>query len=334
MGNVWHNLQMHKSNKTLTLGQKNFPSILVQGPLAGYSCAPMRVQTWRQSTPGYCSTEMASAAHLVHARQQPKRFTYRHPDEGPLCFQLSGYDPEVLAKATRYVDSLGVELIELNCGCPVNKIRSKGAGSKLLSQPELLRQLVRAMRANTSAVLSIKIRVAGDQQDQDDEAIARVVEEEGADMLVVHGRHWTERYDVDCRFDAIQQFVERVDIPVVGNGDVSDVASLKRMLQTGCAGVMIGRASVGQPWLFNQLIAELQGESFSPPPTDEVGHLFIDHIEQLAALDSPYRAALQARTMGKYYARDRLDDKVGFIERLNQCVDLDEFRSLVSRYFV
>lgn len=324
---------MHKSNNTLTIGQTSFPSFLVQGPLAGYSCAPMRIQTWRYSTPAYCSTEMASAAHLIHARYQPQRFTFRHPEEGPLCFQLSGYDPDVLAKATRVVDALGVELIELNCGCPVNKIRSKGAGSKLLSRPEHLRQLVRSMRENTNALLSIKIRVAGDQADQDDAHIARVIEEEGADVLVVHGRHWRERYDVDCRYDAIQRLVDQVTIPVIGNGDVADLASLSNMLETGCAGVMIGRASVGQPWLFDQLLCELRGEAFEPPSTAEVGEIFIDHIEQLAALDSPFRATLQARTMGKYYARDRLQDKMGFLLTLNDCADLDAFKGLVRRHF-
>lgn len=319
---------------TLKIGSQIFPSFLVQGPLAGYTCAPLRCQTWAYSTPGYCSTEMASSTHLVHARYQPKRFTYKDPSEGPLCFQFSANNPEALAKATAIVDQLDVAIVELNCGCPVNKIRSKGAGSKLLSTPEQLRLLIGAMRANTQALVSVKIRVAGDNTDQDDLLIAQIAEQEGADLLVVHGRHWTERYDTAVRYDAIARLVQSVNIPVIGNGDVKDLASLKKMLATGCQGVMIARACLGQPWIFDQLLAELKGESFSAPSNGVVGEIFIDHLQRLASLDSPHRAVLQARTMAKYYARERLADRTAFIDAVNCCTDFNNLTKIITSHFI
>lgn len=325
---------MHLDATTLQLGSKIFSSFLVQGPLAGYTCAPLRRQTWDYSTPGYCSTEMASSTHLVHARYQPQRFTYRDPLEGPLCFQFSANNPQALAKATQIVDALGVEIIELNCGCPVNKIRSKGAGSKLLSQPDQLRQLIAAIRKNTNAVLSVKIRVAGEHQDHDDFAVAQIAQDEGADVLVVHGRHWTEHYDTAVRYDAIKRIVDNIDIPVIGNGDVKDLVSLQKMLATGCQGVMIARACVGQPWLFDQLMHELQGKTYTAPETSEVGEIFIRHIDQLAILDSERRAILQARTMAKYYARERLENRVQFISEINQCLSMETFQTIVRKHFI
>lgn len=311
--------------KPLQIRSLTLRSNLIQGPLAGYTCAPMRVQTWRYSQPGYCSTEMVSATHLVHAKTQPKRYTYRHSDEGPLCFQLSANDSDTLGEATKKVDALGAEIIELNCGCPVQKIRAKGAGSKLLSQPENLKRLIGAMRENTDAVVSVKIRAS-----ENNVSVAQLIEQAGADLLVVHGRNWQERYDVDCRYDVIKSIVESVSIPVIGNGDVDDAKTLQKMFETGCAGVMVARASLGQPWLFDAL----QNQDFILPSLREVGEIFIDHVQQLSVLDTPHRAVLQARKIGKYYARERLQDKKMFLEKLMVCTELSGLEKIVEQYFV
>ncbi len=320
--------------KPLKIGQHTFTSNLIQGPLAGFTCAPMRVQTWRFSQPAYCSTEMVSATHLVNAKHTPRRYIERDPSEGPLCFQLSADDPEILAKATLDINKLAPEIIELNCGCPVNKIRRKGAGSKLLSNPEQLKRLIEAMRSHTKAAISVKIRVSGEHQDQDDLQIAQIAEQMGADALVVHGRHWTEGYDQDCRLAQIKRLVNAVKIPVIGNGDVKDLPSLSRMFEsTGCAGVMLARASMGQPWIFSQLEATYQQRPFEKPTAPQIGEVFINHIERLAELDSPFLAVLQARKMGKYYSRYAIKAHQEFTTQLTHCNTLDAFIQLVQQYF-
>jgi tRNA-dihydrouridine synthase B len=320
--------------KPLQLGSHTFASNLIQGPLAGYTCAAMRVQTWKFSQPAYCSTEMVSATHLVHAKKFPQRYLERDPSEKALCFQLSAQDPEILAKATQRVNTLAPEIIELNCGCPVNKIRRKGAGSKLLEDTDRLKRLIEALRNNTNAAVSIKVRVAGDENEQDDLHIAEIVEQQGADALVVHGRHWTEGYDQACRLGQIQRLVAAVNIPVIGNGDVNDLASLRTMLDsTGCAGVMIARASMGQPWLFAQLEAEHWQGTFTKPPPSVIGEALIQHIDGLATLDSIFRALLQARKIGKYYARHTLPSPLDFTAQLMQCSTMPGFITLVQQHF-
>lgn len=316
--------------KPLQIGRHKFTNNLIQGPLAGYTCAPMRRQTWLFSSPAYCSTEMVSAMHLVHAKKIPVRYIERDPKEQALCFQLSAEDPETLAQAMQKINYLQPEIIELNCGCPVNKIRRKGAGSKLLSEPLRLQKLVHALRSNTNAAISVKIRVSGDADDQDDLLIAKIIEEEGADALVVHGRHWTEDYTVPCRFAQIKRLVESVNIPVIGNGDVKDMDSLTTMLNsTNCAGVMIARASMGQPWIFSELIEQ----NFTKPSAKVIGEIFIDHIERLAKLDSDYRAVLQARKMGKYYSRNAIPTSREFTLELMQCSNMHAFIELVINHF-
>jgi tRNA-dihydrouridine synthase B len=253
-------------------------------------------------------------------------------EEGPLCFQLAGADPAELAEATKVVTGLGANLIDLNCGCPVKKIRRKGAGSSLLMQPTKLYQLIRAMKANTSVPVSIKIRVESDNE-RFHEELVKVVSEAGADFLVVHGRHWTEHYETACRLESIRFFVENLKIPVIGNGDVRCVASLNKMLATGCAGVMISRATVGQPWLIKKLRLESQQQAFIAPPAAEIGAIFIEHVSRLQTLlCSEKFALLQARKLAKYYARG-LAAAVEFCVAVNACACLADLRQLCSRYF-
>ena len=268
----------------LTLGNKTFPVNIIQGPLAGVSCAPFRLLTWQHSQPAFSCTEMISCKTIIHQPHLATRFIKKDPDEGPVCFQLSGNDPKELAEAVKRVTDHGADLIDLNCGCPVKKIRSKGAGSSLLTDTTQLYALISAMKAHTHVPISIKIRVQGKSNDTFHREVSTVVNDAGADFLVVHGRHWTEHYETPCHHDDIQFFVETLNIPVIGNGDIACITSLKKMFATGCAGVMIARAGVGQPWLIKKLIAEVTQTSFSLPTLTDISAMFIQHIEQLTIL--------------------------------------------------
>lgn len=317
----------------LTLKGKTFPVNLIQGPLAGVSCAPFRLLTWKYGRPAYSCTEMISCKTLLH---QPawvqKRYTQKHAEEGPVCFQLASSEPQELAEATQRVSDLGADLVDLNCGCPVKKIRSKGAGSSLLTSPQKLYHLITAMKQNTRNPVSVKIRVEG-RNERFNAELAKVISEAGADVLVVHGRHWTEHYETPCRYEAIQFFVENMKIPVIGNGDIACLISLKKMLATGCAGVMIGRFGVGQPWLIQKLITEFEGREFLSPSLEEIGSLFLSHIEELAKLlEYEKFAVLQARKLARYYARP-LTYRAAFCAAVNECQDQENLERVTKLYF-
>ena len=320
--------------KPLTLGNKTFPVNLVHAPLAGTSCAAFRLVTWKHGQLAFCCTEMISCKSLIY---RPKnayhRYIEKDPNEGPVCFQLFGNNPAELAEATKIITDHGADLIDLNCGCPVRKVRKQGAGSSLLMDPSKLYQMVRAMKDNTHLPVSIKIRVESNSPCKFNAEIAKVVNDACPDFLVVHGRHWNEHYETPCNYEQIKYFVDTVKVPVIGNGDVACVDSLKRMLATGCAGAMIGRAGVGQPWLTKKLIAAINNEQFSMPSPQEIGNIFIEHIEQLIKLlNSEKFAILQARSHAGYYARG-MRNKKDFCAAVNVCDNFDAFKNICAQYF-
>ena len=320
--------------KPLTIGNRIFPVNLIQGPLAGFSSAAFRLLTWQYSKPAFSYSEMISANALIKNHQlTQKRFLDKDPQEGPVCFQLVGNTAKELAAAAKILTDHGADLIDFNCGCSVPKIRGNGAGSSLLMDRPKLYQLLTSLRQSSSLPLSVKIRVALNDEKTNEE-IAEVISDSGFDCLVVHGRNWEEHYNTPCHHELIQFFVERLKIPVIGNGDVSCINSLKRMLATGCAGVMIARALVGQPWLIGKLIAEMKQKEFTLPSTKEIGEIFIAHVAHLAKLlSSEKNAVIQARKLTKSYASS-LQQRKEFSHLINSCEDFAKFQLICRSYFM
>lgn len=315
----------------MQLGGITISSNLIQAPLAGVSCAPFRELIWRFGGVGYCATEMISAKTLV--TRPPKRYIYKSEQEGPLCFQLSGNKPEELASAAEIASQYGANLLDLNCGCPVDKIRKKGCGSKLLSMSQTLAEIIKAIKAKVDLPLSVKIRVDGKSGDRYNTDVVKAINDAGADFIIVHGRHWTEHYETAVRLDEIASVVACSHIPVIGNGDVKDYASLKQMFETGCVGTMIGRASVGKPWLFAMLTAQDQGKNYPIPAKFEIGDLFLEHVKGLIELENETLAVLQARKLSKYYARSAGLDPSAYLA-FNEVGTLKDFSELVRRLFI
>jgi len=311
--------------KPLILGNKTFPTNIIQGPLAGISCAPFRRLIWKYSQPAFACTEMISVKTLLNQSEySARRFIRKDPEEGPVCFQLAANNPAELAEATKRVTDYGADLIDLNCGCPVKKIRTRGSGSKLLVEPQKLFELIRAMKNSTSVPVSIKIRVEGQSSEKFHQELINIISDSGLDFITVHGRHWKEHYETLCRYDQIKYFVENLKIPVIGNGDIKCGDSLQKMFTTGCAGAMIGRAGVGQPWLINKLILEINNKKFITPEFEEIKSVFLEHISKLAELLGREKFALiQARKFAKYYAKE-------LAENINHCEYLDELRVVME----
>lgn len=318
----------------LKLGAKIFSTNLIQGPLAGYTNSAMRYLIWKYGSPAFCCTEMISACALAHGQKKTiEHYLAKNPHEGPACFQLFGSDPQELAVATKIATDAGADLIDLNCGCPVRKVRMQNSGSSLLADPTKIYHLITAMKQNTPVPVSIKIRVEGNGKTKFHDEMIKVVNESGVDFLVVHGRHWNETYNMPVHYEQIQFFVEKVKVPVIGNGDVADINSLRKMLATGCSGVMIGRAGIGQPWLTKKLIAELNAEEFNVPTLKEIGGIFLDHVSLLVDLfGSEKLAILHIRKMTKQYTRGFENNK-DFCIAVNSCESLRDLEKISRDYF-
>ncbi len=315
---------------SLTIGKLALPTNVIQGPLAGYSCAPFRSLLWQHGAPAYTCTEMLSATDLACRAEQPLRYVYRDPCERLLCYQLSSHDPEPLKRAASIVTKAGADLIDLNCGCPVHKIRHKSAGSKLLQTPEKMYALLRAIKENTSLPVTVKIRVSAPLEDHCTHSVVDAVQAAGVDAIIVHGRHWTQRYDVPVNLDAIREVVSFARVPVIANGDICDADSLQRVFAlTGCHGVMIARASVGDPWLF----ARLRDNTVAMPSLAEVADAFCRHVAGLVSLEGERNAVFQSRSLAKYYAKHLQGDVSEFVGAVQQTTDLQALYALIQERY-
>lgn len=318
----------------LDAGGLKLENNVLQAPLAGYSSAPFRRLTWELGRPGLLATEMISASALFHGAPHQERYLAKAEGEGPVAFQIWGRDPEHCAVACRIVAERGADAVDLNCGCPVRKVRAAGAGSKLMEEPALVGKIVAAMRRSTGLPVTVKIRVGISAEDFNGPELARIVEGEGADLLTVHGRHARESYSTPARYGEIARVVRAVSrIPVVGNGDVADAASAERMFrETGCAGVMVGRACMGAPWVFREIIGGLAGVMPSPPGLERIGEVLLRHYDLLAELIGPDKAIRQTRKLGAFYSRGICGAK-DFRNRINDCASRRDLEGLIASAF-
>lgn len=309
-------------NSPFAIGSLSLPNRLIQGPLAGYSCAVFRQLFYQFTPPAYCVSEMLSASDIVHKHSFHSRYLYRAAEETRLCYQISGNDAVLMGEAAAKLQSLGADLIDINCGCPKTKIRKKGAGSALLEQPQHLQAIIRQVKSQVNCPLTIKIRL----QDNDaDQTLARMATDAGVDALIVHGRRWMDDYDKPCDLEQIARIKTATHLPVIANGDIADHHSLQRVAEaTGCDGFMISRAATGKPWLYEELLTQSSRniDDFS------LKKLFMTHLEGLMRLENEYQAVLQSKSLVRYYFKNRvtpsfLQDfyKLKCLEDINKALD-------------
>jgi tRNA-dihydrouridine synthase B len=307
--------------KPLVIGHLELPHRLIQGPLAGYSCAAMRLMFADFVNPAYAVSEMLSAHDVLTKHEINSRYLYRSPGEGKLCYQLAGSDPLEIVEAAIKLVEIGADLIDINCGCPMPKIRKKGAGSALLEKPEALFHLVKTLKDAVNIPLSIKIRI---QDAAKDAYLAQGIEANGADVLIVHGRRHIDDYDISCNYAAIRAIKSSLSIPVIANGDVACAQSLVTAMHlSGADGLMISRAGCGKPWIYEDL---LSGKQREPSYLLQI-RLLEKHMRFLAQLEGEFGACLQGRSLLRYYLRPFLD-KLNLAQLYQACDFADFFKIL------
>jgi tRNA-dihydrouridine synthase B len=236
----------------MKIGSVEIPELCRLAPMAAISNAPFRLIA-KECGSGLTTTEEIDAFALLMETPRSHDMAAYDPQERPLAMQLLGRDPQALARAALRCEELGADIVDLNMGCPMPKITSKGKGAALMKDIPGTARLLRAMRQTISVPFTIKIRGGWDDEHPNAVEVARMAEAEGVDAITVHPRTRSQRFTGKAPWTVIAEVVEAVRIPVTGNGDVHSTADARRMLaETGCQSVMIGRGALGRPWIFDE----------------------------------------------------------------------------------
>lgn len=240
------------------------PPVLL-APMAAVTNPPFRM-ICRELGAGMVVTEMIYSKGLVHGDKRSTKMLDIRPDEHPVCVQLYGKDPEILAQAARIVEEAGADAVDLNMGCPMRKVVSSGHGAALLRDPAGIYEIFDAMVSAVSIPVTGKIRAGW--EDSNAIEVAKAMEDAGAAAVTIHGRTRSDMYDGTADLDVIRALKASVtDLKVIGNGDVRDWVSARRMFaMTNCDAVMVARGCLGNPWVFQDLAADLRGEAIPDAP--------------------------------------------------------------------
>lgn len=254
----------------MQFGTLAIPGKAALAPMAGFTDAACRRLAARHGA-AYTVSEMVSAKAITFGDKKSIRLLLQGGDAGgaPYGVQLFGAEPETMAAAARLIAKYPFDFFDINMGCPAPKITSSGAGSRLLLSPGLCGELVRAVAAASEGrPVTVKMRAGWDEASITAPEAARYCEEAGAAAIVVHARTRQQMYEPGIDLGVIRAVKKAVGIPVLGNGDIASAEDAVRMMEaTGCDGVMIGRAALGDPWLFERVNAALAGKPIPPPPT-------------------------------------------------------------------
>lgn len=275
--------------KKLTIGNVALENNLILAPMAGVTDLPFRLLCKEQGV-GLICMEMVSAKAIMYNNKNTESLLTIHDGETPVSLQLFGSDPEIISEMAKRIEDRNFAILDINMGCPVPKVVNNREGSALMKNPALAEKIVEKTVKAISKPVTVKLRKGFDEEHVNAVEIAKAVEAAGASAVAVHGRTREQYYSGQADWDIIAKVKEAVAIPVIGNGDIIDGESAEEMLkQTGCDGIMVGRAARGNPWIFREIKTYLEtGEHALPPTAEEKRDTILRH------------AALQLQVKGEY----------------------------------
>lgn len=322
---------------SLRIGPLELSSTIIQSPMAACTDLPFRLVA-REKGLSFCFLEQVSAQALVRDNEKTKRLLTSVPEDRPLGAQLLGCEPGMMAEAATILEGLGTfQSIDLNLGCPVKKVTGNGEGAALLKDPDKAEKVFRAVRAAVKkSALTVKMRKGfEDPSGAQAVEVARRAEACGFDAVTVHGRTQAQQYTGKADYEAIGKVKAAVKIPVIGNGDVIGAEDARRLkLVSGCDGIMIGRAGLGNPWVYRNLEKAMAGSAEPPyvPSVAERRDTLLRHLDLELLHCGPRQAAVNLRRIVMWYTVGLPHAKPLRVE-VCRAMDVPLIRRMIEDYF-
>lgn len=314
------------------LGGLELPSNIFCAPLAGCSDLPFRQMTGSYQ-PGLIFCEMVKIDALIRHDPNTYRFLDYTSDMHPIGAQICGSDPQIAAAAARIIEDLGFDVIDLNCGCPVDKVVKDGSGSGLLKRPERIGEILSAIGAAVEIPITVKIRSGWNDDQINAPAITQIAEQAGAVAITVHGRTREQGYTGRADLSVIQECkCVAKDILVIGNGDVFDGPSAERMFSlTGCDGVLVARGTLGQPWVIEDIYSYLSQKTSIHRTHWDVKAALLAHFHKIEQYQCDRQALLDMRRVGCWYLKACAGAKSLRIQ-INHAQSLQEVAEIIEKF--
>lgn len=315
------------------IGNVKISSRVVAAPMAGVTDLPFRLLCHELGA-GLVYTEMVSAKAIHYNSRKTEELMATRSDERPAALQLFGSEPDLMAEIAKRVEDRPFDIIDINMGCPMPKIVNNGDGSALMKDPALIGRIIESVVGAVKKPVTIKIRKGFDAEHINAVEIAHIAEESGASAITVHGRTREQYYSGKADWEIIKKVCDTVNIPVIGNGDVTSPELAKKMIdETGCSAVMIGRAAQGNPWIFRETASYLQEGKKLPRPTHkEMRETIMRHAQMQVECKGEYNAVREMRKHIAWYTTG-MPGSAQLRGRINEMEHMEDLERAINLIF-